>query len=306
MKLERILNLLRYDWSLYKRNYLMSVCIFAGLFLIFGTITFLWQLLISDPVSPNQAPAQMVMYGANFSQYAEIIMVLLVTVILHHKFTNPRTATAYLTLPGTTGEKLTVMIIDYIVGYLTVRAIMWIGLALYFLIGALVAPDFNWGGIFGCTDPIKLIEYMFIGLQGTNNIPNFSSADIFAELDKQLPGMSQMMTDFLNRIKWWGYITAFVNLFIYMSLNLCFKKNGQFKAIASYIGITIVIMIFFILHSALFFAHLATSGQMDPNAPLEFIRSIFQFALIYSWISPFLCAGFIAILHCQIKKKQPF
>lgn len=80
----------------------------------------------------------------SYFSYAQLAMVFVVTTILHAKFTNPRSATGYLSLPGTSLEKYIVMLVDYALASLAVFA-LWI--VLHYLTMAvcwMVSPEISW------------------------------------------------------------------------------------------------------------------------------------------------------------------
>jgi len=318
MSLNRILNLIKYDWSLYKRNFGIALAIFAGIFLVGGGCTFLWNLIINhfDHADSSFLPISMLMFASNFYQYGAIVMVILVTVVLHHKFTNPRTSTAYLTLPGTSAEKLAVMCIDYIVGALSVQAIMYAGLLFFFFLGSIIAPEADWFTLFKINDEMELIDAIYAEMRpDTGNDPE-SFAAVMSMVDEGVPGFSVMFRDFFQNVMYFGIFSHIASTLFYVMLNLCFKKNAQLKAIACEIGIGVVCMIAMIVFVSIYivthkegWSPVNAAGDVSPSnltGPAALIQFIFGTITWFLRLSPVFCAALLGIVYKQISKKQPF
>lgn len=314
MSLNRILNLLRYDWSLYKRNYILTVAIFASIFVITGTCSLLWGLL-----GPNadanicKLPVQLIMFSNTFYEYSSIAMILLVTVVLHHKFTNPRTATAYLTLPGTTGEKLTVMCIDYIFGYVSLMAIYYAGLVMLLVVGNILAPEANCLEAFKViftSSPTEIINFIYGNMRNPGDAESFDAA--MATLNDAVPGFDKLFGHMMNVVMWFGWISTAATCLFYMVLNLCFKKNAQLKAIAVEVGIGVVVAICVIAYVVWFAVNSPESFMQgtDPSAmlsgPAQLVNQFLDILVGFFYLTPFLCLCLLGILYRQISKKQPY
>lgn len=307
MKLNRIINLLKYDWTLYSRKAFMILGVFSGIFFICALVSILFNFFTAN--SPEAItfllPIKMAIFLANFQKYANIILAMLVTVVLHHKFTNARTATNYLALPGTSLEKLIVLCLDYLIVYLASNIISWVLIYPIVGIGALLAPEANWMALItgNMEDTINL-AFNYISYT-TNNSPIFS--------DPQ-SDFSQMLLSFIKDMQWFSFFDTASSCLLYMVLNMCFKKNGQLKAIGCEVIIDIVVIIAFIIHVSFYLVNIKDSfvspGDVSANtvnsAAMAFVLHIFNLGKIYFYSTPICCAALLGILYMQIKKKQAF
>lgn len=299
--MSRILPLLRYDLTLQKRTISLAFIITAALYICMILLFFLFKgALDFDTQSLEALPLGAAMFCNTFFSYAQIAMVLVVTQILHEKFTAPRTSLSYLTLPGTNAEKWLVMLLDYALVALGLWVMQLVMTEVTSIIGYFMAPSLEWTFTpFAWTlFQDSFIENMKIefatSAQGNEMAMNFFNTTI----DKIVTPAMYM-----------GIFTNLVQLAIYIVVNMCFRTHGQLKSIACLMGFGAVMGIAMIVglgHAVM--DQLAASQDVDPTILFEWFAgdgfSPINCIKWYYYLSPLVAAAVLYLFYKQIGWKQ--
>ncbi len=295
----RIANLLRYDWAMEKRRFIMPFAIFAFAYILCTFCTF-YPGYSSGHLNDDRLPVLILLFANSFVGYAELGMILIVTAILHRKFTQPQSSCLYLTLPASPLEKFTVMLLDYVIA-LTALCIVYVALFyLTMLTGYLLEPGYDWS------------------LNPFNRSSSFVK-EVIVTLHNQQAGMTAGESDyvrqsatnvFLNHI-WSRYtplivFSFFANLcsfLYYLILNMCFKHNAQIKSIGLFLLTGFLAIVAFCIGFGIYISTKDFSG-MDET---EFLRIMTRsFDLLYYTLLACIPLSFIEgyIFYRQIRYKQ--
>lgn len=302
MNFNRIQTLLRYDWTLQKRTLSLAfiitsalyICLILLFFLLKGTFEF-------DPIYLNGLPLASAMFCNSFFSYAQIAMVLVVTQILHEKFTNPRTSLSYLTLPGTNAEKWLVMLLDYAFAAAGLWVLQMIMNEVTVIIGYFMIPDSGWTfNPFAYT----MFQNEFVE-ELRNSFATQSNGD-----ETAINIFNTTIDKIVKPAMYMAIFTNLVQLAIYIVLNMCFRTHGQLKSIACLMGFGAVMgicMIFGLGHAVM--NRLAEySGDVSPTYIFEWIAGDgFSFINCIKWyyyISPIIAAALLYLFYWQICRKQ--
>lgn len=302
MTLPRIQSLLRYDWTLEKRDFSLTLAVFTIIYICMVLLFFMYNGLFGLDMSQYEGlPLSTSIFCAQFFNYAYVIMGLVVTQVLHRKFTNPRTSLSYLTLPGTNAEKWLVMILDYIIAFVAVFALQAVMYELSSFVGYCFAPALNWDfnpfKYLGLV-PVDQLKEMMVEAGDLQNASE-EGAQIVGQIIDKVIGPMLLMTPFVSLFQWG----------IYIVLNMCFRTHGQLKSIACLFGFGAVMGIIgsIVMFKALV-AGIDGTGDMSPTIVMDLIMgegfSMFNCMKWYYYSSPFLCAAVYYLFYKQIGWKQ--
>lgn len=302
----RYLSLLRYDWVLEKRRMGLSLLVAGILYLVLGLITYGGGSLFSlfDENANPMLPTQLSVFIAQYFKYVFLAMALVVTNMLHRKFTNPPSATAYLTLPGTNFEKWAVMVSDYLVAMLAVLVLYLVMFYLTMLVGWIALPTLDWAH--------NAWTIMCGGSQDTvaDIARAFGSANV--EQSPLMPGTSvgDAMHDMLMSISYTSIFVMLLELGIYIVLNMCFRTNGQLKSIAILIGASVILSILGVAFTFVYMMNFEAStetlpiGETRESHVFDLMATMFNDIAIFYWCTPLLCIGVYYLFYRQICRKQ--
>lgn len=303
MNSSRIKSLLHYDWIIEKRNFQLSLIIISAIYLVSVIMYTLFMSFINISTYDDQQaiPYASAIFCSSFFSYAQIAAVIIVTQLLHHKFTNPRTSLSYLTLPGTNAEKWLTMLIDYAIAFICIYVLQLVMFEVTALLGFCLAPELDW--IF---NPFFAWSDSFINDYMNMQININGSGDAATEF---LPAFIDQMQGFINVSKYFSLFVGTVELGIYIVLNMCFRRLGQLKTIAILAGSLTVLMIIFIFSLSAYMIHsISAVGDVSPTAVMDIIYgptfSIFGIMKLFFYCSPLLAAAVLYLFYRQICKKQ--
>ena len=308
MNTSRIYSLLRYDWVINKHKFglaatLISViyCCLVLLYFVVATIDSTGEIAV-----PEGFPTIIAAFIHSYFQYAELAMVFVVTTILHTKFTNPRSATGYLSLPGTSLEKYIVMLADYAIATVTVFVLWIVFHYLTMCVCWMMTPELSWN-----VNPLQL-------LMPVANLDNFSMTmeGINWEEKMNAEAMASGMPEFFNylmdmimTLAWFSLIIGLVQFFAYICLNMVFRTNGQLKSIAIFFAGSLAFVIFCAITVGIIIAHdVSAAGAIShdtmPQALVEDLKGVLTCLKYFCYFSPALLAGLAYLFYHQICRKQ--
>lgn len=304
MNFNRIQSLLRYDWTLQKRTISLAFIITLALYICLIFLFFVFKGAFDfDIQGDNHLPVAAILFCNSYFNYAMVAMMIVVTQVLHEKFTAPRTSLSYLTLPGTNAEKCLVMVLDYAIVALALWVMQIVMYDVTMLIGYCLAPDLHWiFNPFSFFFTLNTNRWMEIFTAGTTaGIAGNSAGD---ELGRE------MIAKMMDKILWPAMtMTIFVNLFqlaVYMVVNMCFRTHGQLKSIACLLGFSAVMVIVTLCMSASYFINY--SGDVSPAILTNWVVgdgfSVANCIRWYYYSTPFLCAALLYLFYKQICWKQ--
>lgn len=216
----RIGHLLRYDFAMERRNLLnWLLALVAGHLMIIGPILYSnWDDLAS--FSPDYFVTDATVCGLLFG----LIMFMRTTSLLHKKFTNPPSATSYLALPGSSAEKFTVLLIDYLFVGLVTLAVTVVSFYLLTALAACKAPAVDWS-----LNPFGHWTYL---IQQIENPDNFR-VGLHSSPEHLTMGLA-IHNKYYNLLQWTCRFIPIEILFVtgyYLVLNMLFRTYGQLKSI---------------------------------------------------------------------------
>lgn len=309
MNTSRIYSLLKYDLALNKHKLGLTMSLITIIYFCFVILYFTSKNIFEiGNVSP-EFPTVMAGMISSFFNYAQIAMVFVITSMLHMKFTNPRSATSYLSLPGTSAEKFVVMILDYALGALAVLALMIVCHYITMLVCWIVSPEVSWAvNPFVFNDPMKNIDAFSMIFNNGQTWNEF----VQQPLDGADEAMRPMFDAIVNMIKVSVCFQPFFivcELLVYACVNMLFRTNGQLKTIALGFAAYFVLLVVVVICSVVVFSHVIPSnGDIDPTAMAEimghYIMTIFTIIKYGYYLSPVVMAGLGYIFYRQICRKQ--
>ena len=257
--------------------------------------------------TPDGFPTVMAAFISSYFQYAQMAMVFVVTTILHAKFTNPRSATGYLSLPGTSLEKYIVMLADYALAYIAVF-VLWV--VLHYLTMAVcwfVSPEVSWN-----VNPLQFItpatsmDDIMLKIEGVT----FTDAMNTALAESGMPEFFfNGLKDIVYTMYWFAPIVTLVQFFAYICVNMLFRTNGQLKTIAIYFAAGFVLTILFTITFCVAMAHdISAIGDVSETAVASaIIGDLMAMLNIWKWLcyfTPAILVGLAYLFYNQICKKQ--
>lgn len=309
MNTSRIYSLLRYDWVINKHKIGLALTLISAIYCCLVFLYFYAGNAIDFTgtiAKPEGFPTVMAAFIQSYFSYAQLAMVFVVTTILHAKFTNPRSATGYLSLPGTSLEKYIVMLADYAFAALAVF-VLWI--VLHYLTMAvcwMVSPEISWNvNPLQFLTPVRSMDDLVMKMEGVS----FTETMTQAGLESGMPEFFNSFMDVMLTLVWLTPIINLVQFFAYICVNMLFRTNGQLKTIAIYFGASFVIGVIVAITFAVAMAHdISAVDDVSPDAVAAAISGdLMAMVTILKWIcyfSPAALAGLAYLFYNQICKKQ--
>ena len=305
MNTSRIYSLLKYDWAINKHKVCLTMTLITIVYFCLMLLSFFAKGNLDLSLSEG-SPMIIAAFVNSYFKYALIAAVIVVTTILHHKFTNPRSATGYLSLPGTSAEKYTVMLADYATAAIALFFIYLVCYAITMLLGWFVAPGLDWMVNPLMFDSPNNVNDVLLAFNGNHSSQEVNEA--FEQI-KNNGGVSvDALTSFIDvvrQIQWFAPIFALCEFFAYICINMLFRTNGQLKTIAVFFAAGFVFMMFFMGTLVIGIKNsMDIFGDVTPDVAFETITSIFSFVRYFVWVSPVVLVGLAYLFYHQICKKQ--
>ncbi len=291
--------LLGYDWAMEKRRFVLPFVIFDIAYILCTFSTF-YPGYSSGHLNNDSLPILIMIFANSFLGYAQLILILIVTTILHRKFTQPQSSCLYLTLPASPIEKFIVMLLDYVIAF---AALYIVYIALFYLTmltGYLLEPEYDWTLNLFNNDPGFLRQII--------DTLRAQQADRMAsgEYHEQHTASGIFIDHVLFRSTTLNVLGLFTNLccfLYYLILNMCFKHNAQIKSIGLVLLTGFILTIAFIIG---FGTYAATRDFTDMNEARLLHMMTRTFDIIYytmlATVPICLAEGYI--LYRQIRYKQ--
>lgn len=300
MNTSRIYSLLRYDWTINKHKICLTMTLITIVYFCLMILSFFAKGNLDLTLSTGST-FLIASFVNSYFKYALIAVVFVVTTILHQKFTNPRSATGYLSLPGTSAEKFTVMLADYAVVALGLFVIYIVCYAITMLLGWFVAPELDWAINPMMFDHPKNLNDVVLALEGQNlndlqrtAIEEGISSESFASF-----------YDIVTNLAWFTPIFNLCEFFIYICVNMLFRTNGQLKTIALFFVAGFFLMIFFGVSLLIGIKHsMDVFGDVTPEVAFQTVAGMFNGVKYFVWASPAALVGLAYLFYHQICKKQ--
>lgn len=300
MNTSRIYSLLRYDWAINKHKVCLTMTLITIVYFCLMILSFFAKGNLDLTLSAG-SPIVIAAFVKSYFKYALIAVVFVVTTILHHKFTNPRSATGYLSLPGTSAEKFTVMLSDYAITALGLFVIYLVCYAITMLLGWCVAPELDWAINPMMFDHPKNLNDVVLALEGQNlndlqrtAIEEGISSESFASF-----------FDIATSIAWFAPIFSLCEFFIYICVNMLFRTNGQLKTIALFFVAGFFFMVIFAGSLVFGIKHsMDVFGDVTPEVAFQTVAGIFNAVKYFVYASPVALVGLAYLFYHQICKKQ--
>ena len=306
MNTKRIFALLQYDWMLHKHALKLTAAIIGSIYVAFAIIYFILKSRLGISGYNEALPQLITTFCNTYFSYATFAAMFVVTTLLTEKFCHPRTATAYLTLPGTSLEKFVVMVCDYVIVALGTKIYFLVMFYLTMGICALNAPGLDWAqNGFAMLFPADAYQIIGEGMKAFGN--GMSNAEVFDQLAQKGP----MQASFVETLQTMIYACLNFQIFyciigwaIYAILCLQFKSNVQIKSIA----ICTAVWLFLIIASTIaFVAWIIANENAIDNDPVIVIEQIESTLKVWTYIfycTPALAAGLLCLCYRMISRKQ--
>lgn len=295
----RIGNLLRYDWTMEKRRFVMPFVIFAFAYILCTLSTF-YPGYTSGYLNTGGLPIFVMLFANSFLGYAELVMILIVTAIMHRKFTQPQSSCLYLTLPASPLEKFIVMLLDYVIAYIALYIVYAALFYLTMFVGYLLEPSYDWALNPFRNDPLfirKIIE--------TLQEQQATVADTAADIQQKsaINHFLDHIYSHYNAMTIFSFFANFCVFFYYLILNMCFKHNAQIKSIGLFLLTGFILVIASAIGFGVYFSTKNFSG-LDETYFIDMMTRCFDFVYYALLATVPLCLAEGYILYRQIRYKQ--
>jgi hypothetical protein len=245
----------------------------------------------TDPVG-HTSPGAIAFTCHGVFSVARYVGIVLATLLLHRKFTNPTTAPGYITLPASPLEKFVTLLADYAAVLLGIRVLEFLCYEATMGLGACLFPDLYW------------------------SLPFFDSSENIEELLRELTVMSirldsdalgldnvRMATDVCATSLWLATLLYFI------CLNFHFRRNGILKS-CLFLVLTYIVLLFILVPMVGLWLndYLTDVNRMDDarfrNEVAPQVYSVMHTTYILMWCTPLLPIGVAARLYRLVSKKQ--
>jgi len=303
MNTNRIASLLHYDWMLHKHTLKLTGIVIGIIYLCLALLYFVIKYELGAGDGNEHLPTFIGFFCQSFFSYAALAAMLVTTTILTEKFCYPRTATAYLTLPGTSFEKFVVMMAEY--------GITWIAMQIYFIIMfyitmgvcALNAPSLDWMlNVFSFYNPTEFADAINEVMGSIN-----SSRETIDAMDAEGGAKSLIAGSIQNLLTasiWMNPFSSIAYLAYYLVLNMFFKSNVQIKAIAC---MFLTYFVFIVGIMILIFGWLgmnAAHGSVQEEHMLGQMSTFLDCITVFIYSTPAIAAGLLYWFYGLIARKQ--
>ena len=301
MNTNRIGALLRYDWMINKRKAILMMTLITLVYACLVVMFFSSKSVLEFNINQNW-PYVIGSFIFSYFKYAEIAMVFFVTTILHFKFTNPRSATTYLTLPGSSAEKWFVLMADYVIAAVAVFVLALICYLITMTVCWMLNPEISWF--------INPISFFAPNLETIDSLNIVLKHQSYSDAMNQAAGTPEAesvktLVDSIMEAAKYGVLLSFVEALAYIYVNMFFRTNGQLKTIAIFVALSFLFV--FVLMIYCLFAFGLPLVNEGPEAMHDTFDSIITFAKALKWLiysSPALMALFAWLIYKKICKKE--
>ncbi len=263
----RLCLLLRYDFTQSRRNILVSAAVVVGLYLLL-----VYRHFFGEVKSYTPGEVSVLCHGV-FST-ATLVGIILSTLMLQRKFTNPTSAPLYITLPASGFEKFCALLLDYALVLIGIRVLEFVCYTATMGLGAIFYSDLNWSLSF---------------FDGGENLEAMARQVIAESLrhDYAAAGLGSVDVAAWVCSTSWGLAT-----FLYfVCLNFHFKRNGILMSclimLLTYIVIVCVILPIGGMFLAGYLDHIYELGDEDfYNTVIPARQNVLQIISVLMWCSP--------------------
>ncbi len=304
---KRVRALFLYDWMLEKRRIGLSLLIVLGLYIVLGW--FVWSLntntwMAAEPQVGYHLPVIMLRgYCSTFFSLLAFASVFFATPILQRKFAKPQTATAYLTLPGTTTEKYWVMLAEYLLGFVACAVLYLVCFYGTAIVGNLIdRPDVlvtSWEGPEKPSNAYGWFDYAPFYSKDVAEAMDKVWQNIFRNKpqDEAYMAVVTLLKTFLCMVPF----TALLELGYYLVLNMLFRTFGQVKSILCYLGTQ---MCFNMIATFIGIGLVGYCSGLSNEAIEQLALSLVHTATYLLWLIPVLMVGMYYLLYRLMARKQ--
>jgi len=296
---ERICALLRYDWTLNKRKFMMTSLIVLLAYIVLAFVFFLVSAELGVDTVNASLPNNMVQMWSLYFATASSVMFIVVTTLLTEKFCYSRSATAYLSLPGTSLEKYCVMAVEYFIGLVSVQ---FIGLVMFLMtmgLGFLCVPELDWNvNYFANVWPYigMDLDKLFGEQLGEQLATIKHSTPIYLALVQQLKNL-EWISSMMEPVDWIASVA------LHGVICMFFKSNVQVKAIL----LELLLLVAFVIVLIVLICGWAGYAKMNNLGADYFFGSLDNLIAAikyYVYLTPVLAAAFCYIFYRQLRCKQ--
>lgn len=313
----RVGRLLRYDWVIDRSRYRTTLIIIGVIYVALMLTTFctnedvlrsLFDLSVGGSGRTLVPAIGMVgSYVANYFHYAAYVMVIVATVALHRKFTQPQTATSYLALPGTRLEKATAQCLHYAAALAALGALYLVAFYVTMLVGQLRYPEV---GMWLATNPLEPVSWddFAEGLTVGMSVSAEGDAAGPAAVHGFLAAFPTALLRLLTLAQWMAPFSMVLGIALYASVNMCFRHNGQLKTIALAVAAYLVLVLLGICGTVAVVVacrdYAVQHGISYDQALYDVARAVYFTLCVLLWLTPLLAAGAVALFFRQVARRQ--
>lgn len=288
----RVGQLMRYDWVLTKSSLSKMFFIHIGLFIVLG----LFYLMSAKTMSADSQfilePYFIAYSISSFYNYVALGAGLLIAFLLLPKFNNPRIATGYLSMPGSSAEKFTALVGNMLAIYVTVCLSFLAMFGLSMLVCSWLAPTQDWA-----LNPLNYWD-------GTGLLRQMQIEGKLFEVESpsyQASHLPELIFDTISLVCQLAWAMNLVSWLFFYNLCLYFRRNPILKSI----GVSVLIGILLVLASIIFVISFIRFGETHTDTEIFSLIEI----VIYTirgvfWAMPAIALAMLAILYRQICRKQ--
>lgn len=288
-----------------KRRIGLSALIVIGLYVVIGW--FIWTInattWVPDRVGYYLPSIMLRGYCPTFFLFLTICSVFFVTPVLQRKFAKPQTATAYLTLPGTTVEKYWVMLAEYLLGFVVCGVLYALCFYATALLGSLldhpVTLVASWEG---SERPLNAYGWFDFSPFYFDSIANaYDTISEFLTTKSTGDAEHDAVIALARTVIYMIPCISLLELGYYLVLNMLFHTYGQIKSILCYLGTQMC------LNMVATFVIIATVGycsSLEQREIDEFMISCLHALTGLTWVMPILMVGMYYLLYRLMQRKQ--
>jgi hypothetical protein len=284
---QRLWLLLRYDFVQARRNLLLVAAVLVGLHILLAYQN------ISNHLGQAQ-PGAVALTCHSLFGVARYVGIIMVTLLLHRKFTNPTTAPGYITLPASTWEKFAALLLDYAAVLLGVLGLEYVCYEATMAFGAYFYAD-------------QHLNWVLPFFNGGENLEEFVRLALISavQIDTEALGMdhAQAAVDTFMTSVWLATLLYFI------CLNFHFRRNGILKSCLVML-LTYILLTFILIPAAAMWVndYVIEVGQFDDarfrNEVAPQVYNVMHTLYVLLWCSPILPLGVAARLYWLVRKKQ--
>jgi hypothetical protein len=282
---QRLWLLLRYDFVQARRNLWLIAAVIIGVYIVVIYRPFTQHVNSWTPLDVANTCHEL------FTM-ARYLCLILVTLMLHRKFTNPASAPGYITLPASTLEKFCALLLDYIAVYVGIYAAEWVCYYASMWLGAMLLPELVWSRPFA-TD-------------GDNVESFFRTLSIETlQLDFKTFGFEHAQAAATTcYVSWW-----LATWLYFICLNFHFRRNGILKSCLTLL-LTYIVLTFLLgpLCAMWLSSYLDSLGELTDTRLRQVVApqvmSLLRATYVLMWCSPLVPLGVAARLYWLVSRKQ--